>query len=72
MDCIAHGVTKSQTQLSDFHFLSGWIVSASLDPEAHGNSAMGLGQFQRFLSCDLGTGHQAYDLGRGLHNSSYC
>ena len=20
MDCIAHGVTKSQTQLSDFHF----------------------------------------------------
>ena len=22
MDCIAHGVSKSQTQLSDFHFLS--------------------------------------------------
>ena len=22
MDCIAHGVTKSQTQLNDFHFLS--------------------------------------------------
>ena len=21
MDCIVHGVTKSQTQLSDFHFL---------------------------------------------------
>ena len=22
MDCIVHGVTKSQAQLSDFHFLS--------------------------------------------------
>ena len=22
MDCIVHGVAKSQTQLSDFHFLS--------------------------------------------------
>ena len=23
IDCIAHGVAKSQTQLSDFHFTSG-------------------------------------------------
>ena len=26
MDCIVHGVTKSQTQLSNFHFLSNTTV----------------------------------------------
>ena len=26
MDCIVHGVAKSWTQLSDFHFLSLWIL----------------------------------------------
>ena len=26
MDCIAHGVTKSQTQLSDFHFSLSLVV----------------------------------------------
>ena len=26
MDCIVHGVTKSQTRLSDFHFHSGKLV----------------------------------------------
>ena len=26
MDCIVHGVTKSWTQLSDFHFFSLWIL----------------------------------------------
>ena len=25
MDCIVHGIAKSQTRLSDFHFLSYWI-----------------------------------------------
>ena len=29
--------------------------------------AMGLGQFHRFLSCDLGTGPHPCDLGTGLH-----
>ena len=29
MDCIGHGVTKSRTGLSDFHFTSGrWKKSA--------------------------------------------
>ena len=35
MDCIVHGVTKSQTRLSDFHFhkyLSGLGQSLSLSP----------------------------------------
>ena len=27
MDCIVHGVTKSRTQLSDFHFTSKLSVS---------------------------------------------
>ena len=27
MDCRVHGVTKSQTQLSDFHFLSLYILT---------------------------------------------
>ena len=27
MDCIVHGVAKSQTQLSDFPFTSLWIIS---------------------------------------------
>ena len=31
--------------------------------------AMGLGQFQRFLSHDLGTGLHTCDLGIGLHSS---
>ena len=26
MDCIVHGITKSQTQLSDFHFHSPWTM----------------------------------------------
>ena len=26
MDCMVHGVTKNQTQLSDFHFLSEWAL----------------------------------------------
>ena len=26
MDCIVHGVTKSQTRLSDFHFQGPYIV----------------------------------------------
>ena len=28
MDCIVHGVTKSQTQLSNFHFYYGWYLPA--------------------------------------------
>ena len=28
MDCIVHGVAKSRTQLSDFHFLSGLFGSS--------------------------------------------
>ena len=31
--------------------------------------AMGLGQFHRFLSCDLGTGPHPCDLGTGLHSA---
>ena len=27
MDCIVHGVTKSWTPLSDFHFISLWLYS---------------------------------------------
>ena len=30
--------------------------------------AMQLGQFQRFLSCDLGIGLHTCDLGTGLHS----
>ena len=26
MDCIVHGVTKSRTRLSDFHFISFWRI----------------------------------------------
>ena len=26
MDCIVHGVTKSRTRLSDFHFLASQVV----------------------------------------------
>ena len=26
MDCMVHGVTKNQTQLSAFHFLSEWAL----------------------------------------------
>ena len=29
MDCIVHGVAKSQTQLSDFHFLSTYFLLLS-------------------------------------------
>ena len=32
--------------------------------------AMGLGQFQRFLSCDLGTGLHTF--GTGLHSKHVC
>ena len=28
IDCIVHGVTKSQTRLSDFHFYYGWYLPA--------------------------------------------
>ena len=31
--------------------------------------AMALGQFQRFLSCDLGTGLHTYDLGTKLYGA---
>ena len=30
MDCIVHGVTKSRTQLSDFHFLTGWTGASQV------------------------------------------
>ena len=30
MDCIAHGVAKSQTQLSDFHFTNVFIMALNL------------------------------------------
>ena len=33
MDCIVHGVTKSWTQLSDFHFISLRTRRASLVPQ---------------------------------------
>ena len=33
--------------------------------------AIGLGQFQRFLSCDLGTGLHTCNLGIGLHNCDW-
>ena len=26
MDCIVHGVTKSQTRLNDFHFTPSWLT----------------------------------------------
>ena len=29
MDCIVHGVSKSLTRLSDFHFSSGWLLTDS-------------------------------------------
>ena len=29
MDCVVHGVTKSQTRLSDFHFIM-WIASLKI------------------------------------------
>ena len=29
MDCIVHGVAKSQTQLSDFHFHFHWLLYAA-------------------------------------------
>ena len=38
MDCIVHRVTKSWTQLSDFHFtllwFSSWITKSKLTQEA--------------------------------------
>ena len=30
MDCIVHGVAKSQTQLSDFHFTNVFIMALNL------------------------------------------
>lgn len=32
---------------------------------------IGLGQFQRFLPCDLGTGLHTGNLGTGLHNCDW-
>ena len=36
MDCIVQGVAKSQTQLSDFHFLSPVLQGGSLPSEPPG------------------------------------
>ena len=33
MDCIVHGVTKSQTRLTDFHFHCGLLLPVSSNPQ---------------------------------------
>ena len=48
MDCIVHGVAKSHTQLSDFHFTSLQAVSISLKTQIAGPPAgWGIGTFNK-------------------------
>ena len=55
MDCIVHGIAKSWTRLSNFHF-HWYIYTWSKSKEMHGNQASGSG------SCQGGRGSQGFPL----------
>ena len=38
MDCIVHGVAKSQTQLNDFHFQSGYTQNSEKAMAPHSST----------------------------------
>ena len=50
MDCIVHGVTKSQTQLSNFHFTWWDLVAQWLRPHTPNAGSLGLIPGQRIWS----------------------
>ena len=57
MDCIVYGVTKSQTQLSDFHIISALI--GFLEEQAYNEDLEELVEFQKLFQ-----GHPGHEVHR--------
>ena len=55
MDCVVHGVAKSWTQLSDFHFHFGTLVRAQEAVGGEGRSLASTPRPGQVLSCRLST-----------------
>ena len=53
MDCIVHGVTKSQTQLSNFYFEKRFSGDLWTKPRAGGSNDLGTSNEQYFPFQDL-------------------
>ena len=56
MDCIAHGVAKSQARLSDFHFLPLWpsLLPMTSSPLDHHTGGVGFLFLFSFLASSYG------------------